>query len=149
MLYGLTKYSLCDSFISCSFSEDKAKKSKRGRMMEEKKKLATDVKITHYVNWITYSYMKQPGLGEFLAQVSDCSKNSVGLLETSNDTSYSTSVELSDVEDGSDYMDNEDEEMTANINNGDVDCCQIHEVLCWLLRRGHIEPGCYVVEVMW
>jgi hypothetical protein len=113
------------------------------------KPLQMETKTTHFLNWLTYSHMEGAGLGEFLAQVSECPNREVELLESPNDSDYSTSVSKKDIEEDSIYMKWDHDEVTKKINSGGIEHYYMHKIFCWLLFHGHIEEGNYVVRMSW
>jgi len=112
-------------------------------------KLAVETKQTHYINWLTYSHMQESGLGRFLAQVSKCERFEVDLLESPNDTDFKVEVSANDIRDDGSYMQHEHKETTEQINSGEIEHYCMHNIFCWLLHNGYIEPGNYVVTMSW
>lgn len=115
-------------------------------------KLQTEVKNTHYIHWFTSSNPGIVGLSDFLAQVvgyhSDSIHGSVIELEDVplREMVWIVTVDMVDISSDSVYITSgKYEEITERLQYGRLDSDEIDNVFKWLLKRGYIEPGNYVL----
>ena len=107
--------------------------------------LRSDVKQTIYIDWFTSSWDREKGkagLDEYAAECYGLKKRAE-ILEAANDTAHVVDVKA-EAPEKYDLPEFEEFKKTGNIN-----CYNLHVLMCDMCRNGWLVAGVYVVNVSW